>query len=139
VWGGAFLGVHVVGERLRPGLPAEGCLVGDVYLPALRRGAAVLRTFDVRSPWHDIGTLADYEAASWAWLERTGRSSFVGKGVRLSGGVRLGRCIVGDGAEILGEGELRRCIVWPGARVTVPRPPSVVTPWGTVALGEGRE
>ena len=69
VRGGAFLGIHVVGERLRAALPPEGCLVGDVYLPALRR-RQTLRVFEAPDiAWQDIGTLADYVAANQAWLE----------------------------------------------------------------------
>lgn len=135
VTGGAFLGVHVVGARLRAVLPAEGCLVGDVYLPALRR-RQTLRAFEAMdTAWHDIGTLADYEAANGAWLEARGGGAFVGERATVEGGVTLRSCIVGRGARVEGEGTLDRCIVWPDARLTAPCPPSVVTPWGTVPLG----
>jgi mannose-1-phosphate guanylyltransferase len=134
VSGGEFLGVHVVGEELRARLPAEGCLVGDVYLPALRAGHP-LRTFEVREvAWHDIGTLADYEAANLAWLRARGEGSFVGPGAVVAAGIMLRECIVGRGARVEGEGVLERCIVWPDARLTAPCAPAVVTPRGTVPL-----
>jgi mannose-1-phosphate guanylyltransferase len=37
--GADFIGVHVVGAKLRPRLPERGCLVGDLYIPALGGGA----------------------------------------------------------------------------------------------------
>jgi mannose-1-phosphate guanylyltransferase len=135
VVGGAFLGVHVVGERLRAKLPAEGCLVGDVYLPALRRGET-LRAFEVTGgTWHDIGTLGDYQAACFAWLDATRGGSFVGPGATVRDGVTLRCCIVGAGATVEGAGELDRCIVWPGGRVIAPCSQRVVTPWGAVPFG----
>jgi mannose-1-phosphate guanylyltransferase len=133
--GGLFLGIHVVGERLRAALPEEGCLVGDAYLPALRQGQT-LRAFEVQDEaWHDIGTLGDYEAANRAWLAARGGSSFVAEGATVAPGVTLRRCILGRDARVEGAGTLDRCIVWPGARVDAPSAPAVVTPWGTVPLG----
>ena len=43
-----FLGIHVIGAALRALLPERGCLVGDVYLPALRRGERLRRVRDRR-------------------------------------------------------------------------------------------
>jgi mannose-1-phosphate guanylyltransferase len=134
VSGGDFLGVHVVGEGLRGRLPSEGCLVGDVYLPALRAGQT-LRAFEAAGvTWHDIGTIEDYEAANLAWLEARGEGSFVGAGAVVSAGVTLQDCIVGEGARVEGSGVLDRCVVWPGARVTAPCASRVVTPMGVVLL-----
>jgi NDP-sugar pyrophosphorylase family protein len=134
VRGGAFLGVHVVGASTRRALPEEGCLVGDAYLPALRAGAS-LRVFEVvDADWHDIGTLADYEAACLAWLARRGAGAWVGPEARVDDGVELRRTIVGRGARVEGEGLVERCIVWPDARVTAPCRSSVATAWGTVSL-----
>ena len=113
--GGAFLGIHVVGAQLRGGLPAEGCLVGDVYLPVLRAGGT-LRAFDVGEvAWDDIGTLEDYAQAnaSWLRLHAPEGESFVGEGARVAPGVTLRRSIVGAGACVEGAGSLERCVVWP--------------------------
>jgi mannose-1-phosphate guanylyltransferase len=134
ILGGEFLGIHVVGEDLRRGLPREGCLVGDVYLPALRAGQT-LRTFEVDVPWHDIGTLADYEAANIEWLRQQGAGSFIGDGAVVAPGVTLRDCVVGAGAHVDGDGVLERCIVWPGARVSAPELSVVATPWGVVGRG----
>jgi len=132
VSGGAFLGVHVVGERLRGRLPEEGCLVGDVYLPAMREGRT-LRAFDPGDvAWDDIGTLADYQAASFAWLRARGAGSFVGEGAEVAEGVTLRECIVGRGARVEGAGILERCIVWPGASVAAPLMAAVATVRGIV-------
>ena len=135
ILGGSFLGIHVVGERLRERLPEEGCLVGDVYLPALRAGQT-LRAFEVDDgvAWHDIGTLKDYADANFAWLAKSGGEAFVGEGATVANGVTLRRCIVGRGACIEGEGVLERCIVWPGARVMAPASSVVATTHGLVPL-----
>jgi len=131
--GGDFLGIHVVGEALRTRLPTEGCLVGDVYLPALRAGQT-LRAFD-------IGTLADFEAANFAWLRAKGKGSlrsgsFVSEDATVSPGVTLEGCIVGAGARIDGTGLVERCIVWPGARVAAPCASMVISPDGRAPLRE---
>jgi mannose-1-phosphate guanylyltransferase len=128
VRGGAFLGIHMVGERLRERLPKEGCLVGDVYLPALREGKTLRVLEAPDASWHDIGTLRDYEMACFAWLEARGEGSFVGEGAKVSARVTLDGCILGRGARVEGEGRLERCIVWPNARVMAPCASSVVTP-----------
>ena len=133
VRGGAFLGVHVVGERLRRTLPVFGCLVGDVYLPALREGRT-LQTFEARVPWHDIGTIEDYEKACFDWLQVRARRAFLGARATVPRGVTLERCILGAGATVTGCGLLEGCIVWPGARVEAPAAGAIVTPWGTVRL-----
>ncbi len=136
--GGAFLGIHVVGEALRAALPEEGCLVGDAYLPALRASgvAANLRAFDVGTvEWSDIGRLRDYEAACFAWLARRGDGSFVDEGAEVASGVELRGSIVGRGARVGGEGVVERCIVWPGATVTAPCAAVVVTRQRVVLLG----
>jgi mannose-1-phosphate guanylyltransferase len=135
VSGGAFLGVHIVGETLRGTLPSEGCLVGDVYLPALRQGRT-LRAFGVGDiAWHDIGTLADYTSANAAWLDQCVQPSYLDPSATVSGAVRVERSIVGRDARVEGEGALADCIVWPDARATAPLEKTVVTPWGVVDLG----
>jgi mannose-1-phosphate guanylyltransferase len=134
VSGGDFLGIHVVGEGLRRRLPVEGCLVGDVYLPALREGRT-LRAFEVSGvTWHDIGSVVDYEAANFAWLAAKGEGSFVGPGAVVESGVALRESIVGAEARVVGEGVVERCIIWPGATVKAPCASRVVTPEGTVPL-----
>jgi len=132
VKGGAFLGIHMVGRRLRQRLPVEGCLVGDAYLPALR-GGETLRAFEAPDvEWRDIGTLRDYEAACFAWLDGSGRRAFVSPGAHVAAGAEVRGSIVGAGARVEGEGLVERCVVWPDATVTAPCRDAVVTPWGAV-------
>jgi mannose-1-phosphate guanylyltransferase len=116
--GGAFTGIHVVSARIRATLPAKGCVVGDVYMPRLRR---------VRDLWAepasdlvDIGTLEGYLRANLAWLAKWGASSFVDSGVEVAPGVELASSVVGAGARVRGAGRLERCVVWPNAEALAP-------------------
>ncbi len=123
--GGDFLGAHVIAPALVAALPAVGCVVGDVYLPALRRGER-LAAFLHRGPWDDIGTLRAYLDANLRWL--SGRPSFAGGGARVASGVRLQGVVIGAGAEVRGAGELRDVVVWPGAIATAPASSAIITP-----------
>lgn len=125
--GGEFLGIHVLSAALRASLPREGCLVGDVYLPALRGGVR-LATHAVDAPFVDVGTRAAYLAANLAWLRARGLSSWA----HASATVRapLDAAVVGAGAEI--HASCTRAVVWPGAVVREPVADAVVTPRGVV-------
>ncbi len=127
--GGEFTGVHVLGAALRDGLPATGCLVGDVYLPLLRAGGA-LRAELVDARFSDVGTPGAYLDENLAWLARTGRERWVGEGARVSAAVT--RSVVGAGAEV--RAPVEECVVWPGATVREPARRALVGPWGVVAL-----
>lgn len=131
--GGEFLGIHVVSAALRRGLPASGCLVGDVYLPALRAGAP-LAVHASDAPFVDVGTLATYLDANLAWLDARGLASFIDEGAEVSAPVP--RSVVGRGARVTIP--LERCVVWPLAQVTEHVGPSlsdaVVTPHGVVRV-----
>jgi mannose-1-phosphate guanylyltransferase len=131
--GGDFAGIHVVGERLRAALPTHGCLVGDVYLPALRRGA-ILRGFRHAAPFYDVGSPAGYLDANLAWLASRGLRRWTALGVRVPPEVNLEDALVGEGGEVRGTGELRRCIVWPGAVATAPERDAAITREGVVRL-----
>jgi mannose-1-phosphate guanylyltransferase len=126
VQGGEFLGVSVLGEMLRARLPERGCLVGDVWLPALR-GGATLGTFRHDGPWHDIGSVESYWTANLAWLQASGLAKWVGEGGRVEGGVALEHAIVGKGSHVGGAGAVARCVVWPGATAMAPLADAVVT------------
>ena len=125
-----FLGIHVLGARLRGALPAEGDLVGDVYLPALRRGVT-LGVFEHAGAWWDIGTIESYRLANAAWLDGRGLRSYVAPTARVSGAT-LVASIVGEGATVEGSGALERCIVWPGAHARAPLADAIVAPAGVV-------
>lgn len=140
VRGGDFVGIHVVGSALREALPEVGCLVGDVYLPALRRGAR-LGSFAIAEPFVDVGTLASYLEANLAWLASRGQGdglgrgepalvggSFVGEGARVDPDARVAASVVGKGASV--SADLDRCVVFPDARVTVPLTRTIATPFG---------
>jgi mannose-1-phosphate guanylyltransferase len=125
--GGEFLGVHVLSERLRKGLPERGCLVGDVYIPAMKHGAR-LQAFECEAPFFDIGTVDRYLEANLDWLASRGLSSWVDRGAVLAPGVTLDGTLVGAAAAVSGDGTLERCVVWPGASVDAPLADAVVAP-----------
>jgi mannose-1-phosphate guanylyltransferase len=124
--GGEFLAVHVLGAALRRMLPARGCLVGDVYIPALHRGV-VLRAHFHAAPFFDIGTPGGYLDANVAWLAEGRVCHWTGAGARVDATVALDRTIVGAGAVVRGSGALARCVVWPGATATAPLADAIVT------------
>jgi mannose-1-phosphate guanylyltransferase len=124
--GGEFLGVHVIGSSLRALLPPVGCVVGDVYIPAMMRGAG-LRAVLYAGPFVDIGTPRSYLEANLAWLERHAPGGhWVGAGADVSPTVSIERAIVGAGASVRGHGSLERCVVWPGATATAPLKEAIV-------------
>jgi mannose-1-phosphate guanylyltransferase len=132
-YGGEFLGIHVVGEALRRALPTRGCLVGDVYIPALKRGAK-LRVLLHDGEFFDVGTLRGYLEANRAWLAARGSSSWEGPEARVGPDVVLEDAVVGEGASICGAGRVVRSVVWPGAQATAPLSDAIVTLDGVVAV-----
>ncbi len=126
--GGDYVGVAALGARCLQELPAEGCLIGDVALPLLRRGAVVW-TRPVSGDWTDAGDPASYLEANLLWLARYANheGSWLGPGARLESGVRLSNSVVGAGAQIRGEGPVARCVVWPGASAEAPLSDAIVT------------
>jgi mannose-1-phosphate guanylyltransferase len=131
--GGDFVGIHVVGEELRASLPAEGCLVGDVYLPALRAGRR-LATHVHASGFVDVGSLGAYLSANAAWLSRRGLRAFVHEEARLAPGVRVERAIVGRGADV--RADVIDAVVWPGTVVTREVRGAIAADRGTVRVTE---
>lgn len=126
--GGEFLGIHVLGERLRPLLPAEGCLVGDVLLPSLRRGEA-LRAHETTASFVDIGTVAQYLAANAAWLASRGLRSWAHPSARVSAPIE--GSVVGANAVV--EAPTLASVVWPSAHVHTACNGVVVTPASVTA------
>ena len=129
--GGDFLGIYVLGPELRARLPREGCLVGDVCLPALRAGDK-LGAFVVCGPWDDIGTVGAYLRANERWLSRAGRRAWAEPSATIAQGVELDASVVGRGATVRGSGALRRVVVWPGGEAEAPLEDAVVTRRGRV-------
>ncbi len=110
--GGEFLGIHVLGERLRGALPAAGCLVGDVYLPALRRGEA-LHVFETTASFVDIGTVAQYLAANAAWLSARNLRSWRHETAEVN--ASIDGSVIGAGAVV--DAPALASVVWPHAHV----------------------
>lgn len=133
VSGGDYVGVMALGSGVLLGLPSRGCLVGDVALPQLARGARVW-TLPTLAPWSDLGDLARYAMANFDWLERTqgARASWCSPEAHVESGVTLERCLVGRGASVTGNGPLRRVIVWPNATARAPLDNAVVLTSGLV-------
>ena len=132
VRGGDFLGVHVLGAELRARLPPVGCLVGDLYLPALRSRSATLRAFVTDAPFLDVGTLAAYAEANAGWLRARGLASFRHATAEIAPYASLDGSVVGAGAKVMATAV--RCVVWPGAVVESPVADAVVTPRGVVPV-----
>jgi mannose-1-phosphate guanylyltransferase len=133
VSGGDFIGVHVLGAALRAALPRRGCLVEDVYLPALARGAR-LQAFPHEGPFCDIGTLEVYLEANLTDPSLGSASRHVGAGARVDAGVELRRAIVGAGAHVTGRGLVANAVFWPRAKATAPLERAIVTTSGRVVL-----
>jgi mannose-1-phosphate guanylyltransferase len=129
-----FVGVHVVGEELRRALPRAGCLVGDVYLPAMRRGGRIA-SLVIDAEMIDIGTTREYLRANLRWLAGRGERVWCGEGVNIAEGATLEAAIVGNGARVVGAGRVESCVVWPGAEAVAPIANAIVTPDGVVHLG----
>lgn len=121
--GGDFLGIHVVGRAIRDVLVPKGCVVGDVYIPALGRGAH-LTAFETLASFVDVGSLAQYRAANRAWLG--GRASWAHAAAEVN--AAIDGSIVGAGARI--DAPAIRSIVWPGTHVREPIEDVVATPFG---------
>lgn len=123
--GGDFLGIHAVGAALRERLPETGCLVGDVYIPALGRGETI-RAWVTESPFIDIGSVAQYLAANAAWLTARGLDSWAHDTAKIAPGVSVHGSVIGAGAVV--DATADACVVWPGAHVQSARKGEVVMP-----------
>ncbi|MBN1605519.1 MAG: NDP-sugar synthase [Polyangiaceae bacterium] len=132
VAGGDYIGVCGLGPGIVQAMPERGCLVGDVFLPVLRRGESIA-TLEYRGKWSDIGDRACYLAANLDWLdEHHGGGSWVGPDVNIGHHVRTERCVVGRGARVDGYGSLVRCVVWPGATARAPLSDVVIADDATI-------
>jgi mannose-1-phosphate guanylyltransferase len=120
--GGDFLGIHVVGAALRALLPERGCLVGDVYIPALARGER-LDAFVTTASFVDIGSVPRYLAANAEWLRARGLSSWAHPSAVVNASIE--GSVVGAGAII--DAPAEASVVWPGAHVQTACKAAVVT------------
>ncbi len=125
--GGDYLGVMVLSERARAALPKRGCLVGDLLLPLLRKGANVAVSFH-QGDWIDIGTPALFLHANLRWLDRKKRVSWIAPTASVSPSVQLSNSVVSDGASVVGTGGVSSCVVLPGAKLQAPATGCIVLP-----------
>ena len=125
--GGDFTGIHVVSASLRAKLPAKGCIVGDVYLPALRKGAH-LDAHVLDGSFTDVGSLAAYVEANAAWLGE--RTEWSAPTAIISAPIT--GSIIGAGARV--EAPALSCIVWPDAVVREPTTHAVISSHGSVPI-----
>jgi mannose-1-phosphate guanylyltransferase len=110
--GGDFLGIHVLTDELRATLPVEGCLVTDVYLPALRRGER-LGAYVTTAPFTDIGSVPQYLAANAAWLASRDLVSWAHPTAKVD--APIDGSVIGAGATV--NAPALRSVVWGGASV----------------------
>lgn len=127
--GGEFLGIHVIGATLCDALPPVGCLVGDVYLPALRRGERV-RAWSTPCDFEDIGTPLAYWRANMRWLETSRLERSVHQTAHVTAPVERS-CV---GAEAIVAAPISEVVVWPGAEVRRALTRAIVTPRATIVL-----
>jgi len=115
--GAWFAAVHVLHSSLVERAPARGCLIADVYLPALAEGAKIVAV-PSEGRWHDIGDVAGYLAANLDELDLA--PSLVAPTGIVSDRARLDGVVVGEDARIDGVGDVVDVVVWPGARAEAP-------------------
>jgi mannose-1-phosphate guanylyltransferase len=125
--GGEFLGIHALGEELRAACPEVGCIVGDVYLPALRRGTRI-DAFMTDAPFVDIGTVGQYLAANRAWLSERALASWAAPDAAVS--ASIDGSVIGTEARV--DAPALRSVVWGGVRVGAPLEDGIATPAGIV-------
>jgi mannose-1-phosphate guanylyltransferase len=109
--------VQVLDRELVRAAPDRGCLVGDLLIPFLERGAK-LKAVETSGAWHDVGDLRSYLAANLKHPVVLGD---------VDEGVQLASSVVGEGARVTGAGRLERVVVWPHARAVAPLSCAVVT------------
>jgi mannose-1-phosphate guanylyltransferase len=126
--GGYFTGVHVISQVMVAALPQRGCLVGDVYLPALAAGATLFAA-PLCTAFADIGTLGEYLAANIACI-MPGFSQLTAPDAVVS--APLTQSIVGADARV--DAPLSRVVVWPGTHVREPLQDAIATPHGIYAV-----
>jgi len=126
-----YVGVQMIGTSVRTRLPAEGCFMADVYLPALRRGERIATTTNV-TRFSDLGTVETYLEENLRWLRESGLASYAGEGCVVQPGVDVVESVLGNFSSVLGHGMLSEVVVWPGATVTAPLERAIVMRSGQI-------
>lgn len=128
--GGDFIGIQVVGQRVRDSLAPEGCLVGDVYLPRLRLGQHLAVCWH-EGEWSDIGTPAALLRANLRWLARLGLSAWIDPTARVSTDACVRNSVVCAGGQVRGQGEVESCLVLAGGSIQAPARGRIAMPNGS--------
>ncbi len=116
-----FAAIHLLRGELAARAPSRGCLIDDLYLPAIARGET-LRTLAYVGCWHDVGDPKSYLEACLDELgSRDSGDSFVDVDAKCEGDVRLEKCALESDARVVGKGVLSQAIVWPGVTARAPR------------------
>ncbi|MBI5531102.1 MAG: NTP transferase domain-containing protein [Deltaproteobacteria bacterium] len=131
--GADFMGIQLISARLRARLPAQGCLVGDAYLPALQAGDQIAVCMH-RGDWDDIGTPRALLDANLRWLRRHGRANFCE--LHVPAPIELHETVVCNGAMLRGAGSIRQCLALAGSTLTAPAHRAIALPDGRVIQEE---
>lgn len=105
----AFTGTQIVSARALGSLPPRGCIVRDMYVPALERGETLLGHVD-DARFRDLGTVESYYDAHFE-----GRAPAVHPSAQVGEGALIENSWIGEGAEIASGAAVIDSIVWPGA------------------------
>jgi len=115
-----FVGVQIASatafSRLPAGQPAD--TVGALYPALIAERPGSVRAFVTSASFADIGTPADYLAASLALAAAGGLADLpYGRNVRLGPGAHVERTILWDDVEVGRDSRLVECIVGDGVRI----------------------
>jgi len=121
-------GIYVFTPEIFEHIPsAEFYDFGKNVFPALQQAGAAFYGFDARgAQWHDIGTPAEYRAATSDVL--TGRlrvpgisvedTVWIGRDAKVAQSARIdGPSVIGDGVQVEDGVRIQRSIVWQGSRI----------------------
>ncbi len=147
-----FAGVHLLEPGLVARLPAgaKGCLVRDLYVPAIREGVPIHGDVSV-GLWADLGTPARYLAAHRTLLETPASEPrvsvdglevvgpcFVHPSVRVEGRAEVGPFASLEAEVLLADGaRVSDVVVWPRTRVEGAWSGGILTPTRWVPVPPG--
>jgi mannose-1-phosphate guanylyltransferase len=129
--GADFVGIQIITSHGRDRLPAQGCLVGDVYLPLLREGRTLAVSWH-NGAWDDIGSPKALVGANLRWLERERLEQWVDPSAFVEDRVQVIRSVVCANARVVGQGTLRECLVLAGSTAQAPAAKVIVYGQGQV-------
>jgi len=136
-----FTGLHLLEPEVLDRLPDIGCIVRELYLPALEENGVIGGYVD-NGTWVELGTVSDYLAVNLALAKGDLRLGHIPdearEGIWVSPeadvedvGLLHPPVVVGAGARV--SSSVERSVVWPKAVVDEPVRDCVVTPRGIVS------